>query len=129
MGARKKESMERIEITNIIERVKSGSASEADLGNIHKGLKLLKVAKETLIDGDEVHAKDLEELGPVVGKRLKVARNNKGFSQEQLENKSKVSQSTISKIESGSKMISVEEAKKLAKVLEVTPQFLIAGVK
>lgn len=129
MRAKKKDNMNRIEITNIIERVKSGSVSEDDLGNIQRGLRLLKVAKETLIDGDEIHAKDLQEIGPSVGKRLKDARKGRRFSQEQLETKSKISQSTISKIENGSKMISVEEAKSLGKALGIKPQFLIAGIK
>jgi ribosome-binding protein aMBF1 (putative translation factor) len=127
MGARKRVNMEQIEITNIIDRIGKGKASASDLEKVRSGLKLLKIAQETLIDGEEVQKRDLAIIGSEVGGRLRAAREKLGFSQEKLESLSKVSQSTISKIESGSRMISNGEAKSLAKVLDVTPQFLIAG--
>lgn len=128
MGARKKAIVENIEITKITNKIKS-IVSPSELAQVKQGLRLLKVARETLIDGDAVHEEDLKKIGEGVGMRLKKAREGKSLSQETLEKISKVSQSTISKIEGGYRMISTNEAKSLAKALEVMPQFLIAGEK
>lgn len=126
-AARKKVNMETVEITKIINRIEKGKASPSDLATVRKSLTLLKAAQETLIDGDDVHEEDLKIVGKAAGNRLKAAREKKNLNQEQLEKLSKISQSAISKIESGRKMISTQEAIKLAKVLGVTPQHLIAG--
>jgi ribosome-binding protein aMBF1 (putative translation factor) len=126
VGAKKRISMEHIETTKILNKIK-GKVSAVELSQIKKALSLLKVAQETLISGERLHEDDLHKVGRAVGTRLKNAREAKSFSQEALEKVSKVSQSTISKIESGRRMISGNEARALAKVLGVTPQFLIAG--
>ncbi len=126
MGARRKVNVEIIEITKITNKIKN-KVTDSELKNIRNGLKLLKLAQETLSDGDEVHKNDLKQIGVPLGMRLKSAREKKNLTQEALEKLSNVSQATISKIESGSKMVSNNEAKSIAKVLGVTPQYLIAG--
>ncbi|MEK6628701.1 MAG: helix-turn-helix transcriptional regulator [Bdellovibrionota bacterium] len=127
--------MNQIEATEIVTRVKSKNTSTKDVQVITKAL-LLLVAVESvenvdltsdLIDGEKVQQEDLKAIGKSVGLRLLKARKDKKMSQESLEKKSKISQSTISKIEKGIKMISVDEAKRIAKALDITPQFLIAG--
>lgn len=117
--------MNQIEASQIVTRVKSKSTSNKDVKVIEKAL-LLLVAVESF-DGEKVQQEDLKAMGNTVGLRLQKARKNKKVTQEALEKISKISQSTISKIEKGLKMISVGEAKKIAKALGVTPQFLIAG--
>lgn len=127
--------MNQIEATEIVTRVKTKSSSTRDVQVITKAL-LLLVAVESvenseltsdLIDGEMVQQEDLKAIGKTVGLRLKKTRTDKKMSQESLEKKSKISQSTISKIEKGLRMISVGEAKKIGKALNVSPQFLIAG--
>lgn len=125
MGARKKLNMD-IEITKITDKIK-GSVSPSELAHIRSGLHLLKVAQEALIDGQAVYKEDMSAIGAEVGARLKAARLKKGLSQEELEVRSKIPQSTISKIEKGHRMITPHEATALAKIFSVTPQFLIAG--
>lgn len=117
--------MNQIEATQIVTRVKSNSTSSNDLKVIKKALLLLAAVES--IDGERVQREDLKVIGNSVGLRLQKARKDKEITQELLEKKSKISQSAISKIEKGLKMISVDEAKKIAKALGVTPQFLIAG--
>jgi|GEM_PF-5681739 len=124
--------MNKIEATQIVTRVKRKITSTKDLQVIERALLLLVAVEKAilapaLIDREEVQKEDLAVIGDLVGIRLLKARKDKKLSQEDLEKKSKVSQSTISKIEKGLRMISVDEAKKIAKALSVSPQFLIAG--
>ncbi|OGN64040.1 MAG: hypothetical protein A3E80_03330 [Chlamydiae bacterium RIFCSPHIGHO2_12_FULL_49_9] len=53
---------------------------------------------------------------------LKGLRGREGLTQEDLAKKMKLSRSSISKIETGKKLISPEEAKKLAKALKTKPR-------
>ncbi len=53
---------------------------------------------------------------------LKGLRGREGLTQEQLAKKLDVSKSTISKMETGKKEISSEDAKKLAKALSTKPK-------
>ena len=61
-----------------------------------------------------------------LGKRLKAARKSKGFTQQELEKLSGVSQQLISKIES-EKIESTTEVFNLAEVLEVNAKWLATG--
>lgn len=123
----KKVLMDKIDVTKIMKRVKAARISDEDQLLISKGLRLLRAAQDEIIEASAVEQEDLALIGEAVGSRLKQMREAKGLSQEKLEKLSRVSQSTISKIESGNRMVSVNEAKSLGKVLGVAPQFLIAG--
>lgn len=127
MGQRAKKKLEHFNIEHILSKIKGLSPQENSI--VRQGLDLLKAVDEELIDSAIVHANDLKELGPIVGLRLRNLRGNKKMTQEKLEERSGVSQATISKIESGSRMVTPGEAKKLAKALGATPQFIIAGKK
>lgn len=61
-----------------------------------------------------------------LGKRLKLARKNKGFTQQELEKLSGVSQQLISKIES-EKIESTTEVFNLAEALDVNAKWLATG--
>jgi transcriptional regulator with XRE-family HTH domain len=61
-----------------------------------------------------------------LGKRLKAARKSKGFTQQELEKLSGVSQQLISKIES-EKIESTTEVFNLAEVLDVNAKWLATG--
>ncbi|MBI4405745.1 MAG: helix-turn-helix transcriptional regulator [Deltaproteobacteria bacterium] len=84
---------------------------------------------EDLISSDEVIAEDRTALGNIVGERLENARKVRQLTQEELASKSGLSQSTISRIESGEKLMSVTDARKLAPILKCSAKFLIAGEK
>lgn len=126
-------TMNQVFATEIVTRIKNNTVSKKDIIVIEHALRLLEAVEnvkesQNLIDGELVQKEDLDVLGADLGRRLLQARKAKKLTQESLEKKSKVSQSTISKIEKGSRMISIGEAKSLAKVLGVTPEFLIAGI-
>lgn len=130
MGARKKPNVNSIEITKITHNIKIGKVSSNEMRIIRSGLQLLKRAQDSLlneVNGDEVHSQDVSDLGHQVGARLRAARIQKTLGQDELAKLSRISQSSISKIERGLKMISIKEAKALGKALDVRPQFLIAG--
>jgi transcriptional regulator with XRE-family HTH domain len=61
-----------------------------------------------------------------LGKRLKAARKNKGFTQQELEKRSGVSQQLISRIES-EKIDNTTEVFNLAEVLDVNAKWLATG--
>lgn len=54
-------------------------------------------------------------------------RNSKGFSQDYVAAKMKISQTTYSRIESGKIKIDVDRLVELSKVLEVSPNQLLFG--
>lgn len=83
--------------------------------------------REDLISGEKVQKEDLKIVGPEISKRLKSLRRKNNISQKLLSKKSKVSKEDISQIEQMKKMINVGQAKKIAKVLKVSPEYLIAG--
>ncbi|HEV7894096.1 MAG TPA: helix-turn-helix transcriptional regulator [Pyrinomonadaceae bacterium] len=63
-----------------------------------------------------------------LGKKVRHLRNHRLWNQEKLSDMSGLSQSEISKIENGQpKTLSHETIRKLAKGLEVTPEFLVRG--
>ncbi len=62
-----------------------------------------------------------------VGDRVKYMRDRRGFTQEQLAKKSRVSQSTIAQIESSRKDPSMTTLKKLCGALDVEMAVLFAG--
>ena len=82
---------------------------------------------QQLVTSEEIMANDKKILGNMMGERLTKVRKERGFTQEQLETKSKVSQSKISRIEAGTKTLSIEDAKLLAPALKVSMKFLISG--
>lgn len=62
------------------------------------------------------------------GKKVRYLRNHRLWNQEDLSNRSNLSQSEISKIENGQyKTLNQETIKKLAKGLEIAPEMLVRG--
>lgn len=59
------------------------------------------------------------------GDSIRIAREMLGLSQNELAQKSKIPQSTISSLESGKTAIGVERAKKLAYVLGIHPAVIL----
>jgi ribosome-binding protein aMBF1 (putative translation factor) len=92
-------------------------------------VRLLQHREKTqeLVTSEEINGRDKQVLGNKMGERLAQARKDCGLSQEELEKKSGLSQSKISRIESGSKILSTEDARVLAPALKVTMKFLISG--
>lgn len=132
MGAIK--TMKSVNIQAIIRKLSSAPLSDEERIFLVHGLKLAQTSYEGLsnsglISGDSVHRTDMQMLCGEVGGRLKSLRVGLGINQIALVQKSGVSQSTISKIETGSRMPTPAEAKKLAKALKTTPEFIIAGKK
>ena len=60
-----------------------------------------------------------------MGLTLRGARYREGLSQKELAKRSGVSQENISRMENGKRPIGVNVAKKLAKVLNTSPELLI----
>lgn len=115
--------MNQINVNEIIGRVRGKKASQQDLIVIKKAL----TSYEELIDAKEIEKEDLLTVGVEMGNRLKTERKKLNLTQSDLRKKSKVSQATISKIEKAKKIMTIEEAKKLAKALNITAEYLIAG--
>ncbi len=92
-------------------------------------VRLLEHREKThgLVTSEEVHTNDKLILGNKMGERLTQARKERGLTQEQLEKKSGLSQSKISRIEAGTKIMSTEDARLLAPALKVSMKFLISG--
>lgn len=64
-----------------------------------------------------------------IGRRFKAARVLRGLSQDQLANKSKISQGLISKIEKHGQIRSIEDAWNLLEALNVSPNRILKGIK
>jgi transcriptional regulator with XRE-family HTH domain len=63
----------------------------------------------------------------VIGKRIRRARENKGFTQEQLAESLSVSNVYISKIERGKTPINLDRLSELCMVLEESPEYMLGG--
>lgn len=79
------------------------------------------------ISGNSVAKEDLKIIGKSIGKRIITLRKLKKITQKELSKKTKISLLAMSKIENGKKMISIEEAKTIAKILNSNPKFIIGG--
>lgn len=86
-----------------------------------------RAKQKGLIPYERILEERKERFGNPVGERLAQIRKRRGITQEELSKKSGVSQSTISKIESGEKPISPTDAKALAPVLKCTVKYLAIG--
>ncbi len=115
--------MNQVIVNEIIGRVKRGKTTPRDLVILKTAL----TSCDDFIDAKQVEKEDLIAIGPDTGDRLKNERLKAKLTQVDLKRKSKVSQATISKIEKAQKIMTISEAKKLAKALGVTPEYLIAG--
>jgi transcriptional regulator with XRE-family HTH domain len=60
-----------------------------------------------------------------VGKRIRLFRNQKGMSLEELGEKIGVSKSFVSKIENGKKPISLERIESISKALDIEVEYLL----
>ncbi len=66
----------------------------------------------------------MADISVKIGKKIRVLRTTKGFSQEQLAFKSSLHRTYISDIERGTRNISVANLEKIAKALGVKVQDL-----
>lgn len=82
-----------------------------------------------LIDGKQVASEDMKVIGTTVGDHLKKLMKDHNLDIKQLSELSKVYEESIVQISEGQRMISVGEAKKLARVLHVSPQDIILAGK
>ena len=80
-----------------------------------------------LIPHETILEESRTKFGNLMGERLTQLRKKHEMTQEALANKSGISQSTISKIESGQKPISPLEAKALAPILKCSIKYLAIG--
>jgi transcriptional regulator with XRE-family HTH domain len=64
-----------------------------------------------------------------VGKRIRLFRNQKGMSLEELGEKVGVSKSFMSKMENGKKPISLERIESISKALDIEVEFLLVDNK
>lgn len=76
---------------------------------------------------DAVRRISKEENNRIVGKRLKLARSEKGLSMKELSLSSGVSDSQICLIENGENELTERTAAKLGQVLEVGVEWLLTG--
>lgn len=83
--------------------------------------------RNDLIPGEVIEKEDLKIIGKTMGNRLKNLRLKNKLTQSVLEKKSKVKKTRISLIERAQSIMSINEAKSLAKALKVTPEWLVAG--
>jgi transcriptional regulator with XRE-family HTH domain len=65
-------------------------------------------------------------MNKIIGKKIHVLRDQKGFSQEQLADKLHISQSAYSRMENGETNSWVDNLKKICQVLDVKPEDLVA---
>ncbi|TBL80854.1 helix-turn-helix domain-containing protein [Paenibacillus thalictri] len=63
----------------------------------------------------------------IIGKRIRKARENKGFTQEQLAESLSVSNVYVSKIERGKTPINLDRLSQICMVLEESPEYMIGG--
>lgn len=63
----------------------------------------------------------------IIGRRIKQARQTKGYTQEQLAEKLDVSNAYISKIERGKTPINLDRLSDLCIMLEKTPEYILGG--
>lgn len=76
-----------------------------------------------------VEAEDMKIIGTTVGDHLKKLMKDNNLDIKQLSELSKVYEESIVQICEGQRMVSVGEAKKLARALHVSPQNIILAGK
>lgn len=64
----------------------------------------------------------------IIGKRLKIARKQKAYTQEMLAEKMGVSVAYLSKIETGKLHINIERLTQICKLLDITEGEILNGV-
>ena len=80
-----------------------------------------------LIPYENVLEESRKKFGNLLGERLIQLRKKRELTQKELSKESGISQSTISKIESGLKPISPTEAKAIAPILGCSMKYLALG--
>lgn len=66
---------------------------------------------------------------PTIAKRITKARQALGLNQKELAIKAQITESTLSRFERGTREPRTDALSKLSKVLEVSPNYLIFGLK
>ena len=66
---------------------------------------------------------------PTIAKRITKARQALGLNQKELAIKAQITESTLSRFERGTREPRTEALSRLSKVLEVSPNYLIFGLK
>lgn len=79
------------------------------------------------ISGQTVQKEDLKVIGKDISERFKQLCNFKNISLNEISSLTKIPYKNLKEIESGTKMISLKEAKIIASILDVSPQYLISG--
>lgn len=70
-----------------------------------------------------------EHLSREIGKRLRVARIRKGYTQEQVAEKLEMNTAYYGKVERGISGLSILNIKRISEILELDIHFLITGAK
>lgn len=120
---------------SVIQQVKKRYPALADLPKPQLKMveKALLYARNLGAESDLLSTKEhealIKEIGPkgghTPGTRLRAYRLRQGFNQQQLADKSGISQANISAMEQGRRSIGLNVAKKLAKVLTIHYQRLL----
>lgn len=84
----------------------------------------MKPRRDDLIPFEVVQKEDLKALGNIFATRIKFLCKSNKITVKDLEKKSKVKLDQVLK---SKRFITINEAKSLAKVLKVTPEYVIAG--
>ena len=66
---------------------------------------------------------------PTIAKRITKARQALGLNQKELAIKAQITESTLSRFERGTREPRTDALSRLSKVLEVSPNYLIYGLK
>ena len=66
---------------------------------------------------------------PTIAKRITKARQALGLNQKELAIKAQITESTLSRFERGTREPRTDALSRLSKVLEVSPNYLIFGLK
>ena len=84
----------------------------------------MRAKRDDLIPSSVVEKEDLKAIGMTLANRIKNLCKTNEITIKDLENKSKVK---LGKILSAKKIVTINEAKSLAKILKTTPEYIIAG--
>lgn len=79
-----------------------------------------------MISGLKVQKEDLKILGPQIALFFKTIRSQKNITQKELSDLSKISLYNIKKLECGKKILSINEAKTLAKIFKISAEKIIS---
>lgn len=69
----------------------------------------------------------MKEFYHQIGKRVHLVRNYKGYSKEELSNKTKLSYTCLSEIEDGKNRITVDVLYILSRALDISMDYLVTG--